>query len=225
MNLLEAPICAKAVARLRSKGWRVGCEIRTDNRPIDAAAILNGKVLALEAKVSLNEKLRYQLKRLTIRADYVLGVVGSPPRTEGINWCVKHDIGLWIVTDGPIIELVPYRQLTPNNKYRIDIIRRLERWDETIVGGVPNRLGIGVAQDVQRRVDEYRAANPNATWKEIYSSVPSHYDSYKNMYSSLRSNAERLAWRKRILARAKKISGAVQHRPDHAATNPKPAAL
>jgi len=66
---------------------------------------------------------------------------------------------------------------------------------------------------VQRRVDEYRAANPNATWKEIYSKVPSHYDSYKNMYSSLRSNAERLAWRKRVLARAKKISGTVQHRP------------
>ena len=188
MNLLEAPICAKAVARLRSKGWRVGCEIRTDNRPIDAAAILNGKVLALEAKVSLNEKLRHQL-----------------------NWCVKHKIGLWIVTDRPIIELVPYRQRTPNNNYRNDIIRRLERWNETIVGGVPNRLGIGVAQDVQRRVNEYRAANPNATWKEIHSSVPSHYDSYKNMYSSLRSNAERLAWRKRLLGRAKKISETLQH--------------
>jgi len=84
---------------------------------------------------------------------------------------------------------------------------------ETIVGGVPNRLRIGVAQDVQRRVDEYRAANPGATWKEIYSKVPSHYDSYKNMYSSLRSNAEGLAWRKRVLARAKKIAGTLQHRP------------
>ena len=172
--------------------------------------LLNGKVLALEAKVSLNKKLRHQLKRLTIRADYVLGVVGSSPRTDGINWCVKHNIGLWIVTGGPIIELIPCRQLTPNNDYRNDIIRRLERWDETIVGGVPNRLGIGVAQDVQRRVDEYRAANPGATWKEIYSNVPSHYDSYKNMYSSLRSNAERLAWRKRVLARPKKISGTLQ---------------
>jgi hypothetical protein len=127
-----------------------------------------------------------------------------------VNWCVKHRIGLWIVTDGPIIELVPYRQLTPNNNYRNDIIRRLERWDETIVGGVPNRLGIGVAQDVQRRVDEYRAANPGATWKEIYSKVPSHYDSYRSMYSLLRSNAERLAWRKRVLDRAKKISATVQ---------------
>jgi hypothetical protein len=210
MNLLEAPICAKAVARLRSKGWRVGCEIRTANRPIDAAAILDGKVLALEAKISLNKKLRHQLKRLTIRADYVLAVVGSQPRQEGIDWCVKRKIGLWIVTEGPIIELIPYRQLMPKNKYRDDIIKRLERWDETIVGGVPNRLGIGVAQDVQRRVDEYRAANPGATWKEIYSNVPSHYDSYKNMYSSLRSNAERLGWRKRVLGRAKKISGRVQ---------------
>ena len=77
------------------------------------------------------------------------------------------------MTDGPIIELIPYRQLTPNKSYRNDLIRRLKRWDETIVGGVPNRLGMGVAQDVQRRVDEYRAANPNATWKEIYSNVPS----------------------------------------------------
>jgi hypothetical protein len=65
------------------------------------------------------------------------------------------------------------------------------------VGGVPNMLGIGIAQDVQRRVDAYRLAHPNATWKEIYKNVPSHYDSFKNMYSSLRSNAERLASRKR----------------------------
>lgn len=95
-----------------------------------------------------------------MRADYVLGVVGSPPRKEGINWFVKHKIELWIVTEGPIIELIPYRQLTPNKNYRNDMIRLLEGWDETIAGGVPNRLGIGVAQDVQRRVDEYRAANP-----------------------------------------------------------------
>jgi hypothetical protein len=66
---------------------------------------------------------------------------------------------------------------------------------------------------VQRRVNEYRAANPNATWKEIYSNVPSDYDSYKNMYASLRSNAERLAWRKRVLARAKKTPGTLHHRP------------
>ena len=46
--------------------------------------------------------------------------------------------------------------------------------------------------------------------KEIYSNVPSHYDSYKNMYSSLRSNAERLAYRSRVLGRAKKISGTLQ---------------
>jgi hypothetical protein len=222
MKLLEAPICAKAVARLRSKGWRVGCEIRADNRPIDAAAILNGKVLGLEAKISLNKKLRHQLKRLTIRADYVLGVVGSPPRKEGINWCVKHRIGLWIVTDGPIIELITYRQLTPNNNYRNDMIRRLERWDETIVGGVPNRLGIGVAQDVQRRVDGYRAANPGATWKEIYSNVPSHYDSYKNMYSSLRSNAERLAWRKRVPGSHQENLWDASASPDHTATKLKP---
>jgi hypothetical protein len=196
---MEAPICAAAVARLRSKGWRVGCEVRIGYRPVDAAAILDDKVLVLEAKISLNEKLRHQLKRLTRRADYVLAVIGSNPRAEGINWCAKHKIALWMVTAGPLIELLPFRQLTPNNRYRNDVIKRLERWDETIVGGVPNRLGIGVAQDVQRRVDEYRVAHPKATWKEIYQNVPSHYDSFKNMYSSLRSNAERLASRKRAL--------------------------
>ena len=87
MNLLEASICAAAVARLRSKGWRVGCEVRIDYRPVDAAAILDKKVLALEAKTSLNEKLRHQLQRLTRRADYVLAVIGSEPRAEGIKLC------------------------------------------------------------------------------------------------------------------------------------------
>jgi hypothetical protein len=77
MNLFEASICAAAVARLRSKGWRVGCEVRIDYRPVDAAAILDKKVLALEAKISLNGKLRHQLQRLTRRADYVLAVIGS----------------------------------------------------------------------------------------------------------------------------------------------------
>ena len=196
MNLLEASICAAAVARLRSKGWRVGCEVRIDYRPVDAAAILDKKVLALEAKISLNEKLRHQLQRLTRRADYVLAVIGSNPRAEGINWCVKNKMGLWMITQGLVIEFLPYHQLTPKTHYRNDIIKRLERWDETIVGGVPNMLGVGVAQDVQRRVDQYRAAHPNATWKEIYENVPSHYDNFKNMYSSLRSNAERLASRR-----------------------------
>src|SRR4051794_8619569 len=143
MNFLEAPICAAAVARLRSKGWRVGCEIRIGHWPVDAVAILDKKALALEAKTSLSEKLRQQLKRLTRRADYVLAVIGSRPRAEGINWCIQNKVGLWIVTGGPLIELLPYRQLAPKNHYRSEIIKRLERWDETIIGGVPNLLGVG----------------------------------------------------------------------------------
>src|SRR5678815_2679217 len=57
--------------------------------------------------------------------------------------------------------------------------------------------GVGIAQDVQRRVDEYRMTHPTATWKEIFANVPCHYNNYKNLYASLRSNAERLAMRAR----------------------------
>jgi hypothetical protein len=106
-------------------------------------------------------------------------------------------VGLWLVNDGEVTELVAYFQQKPNTSHRNNLLERIKRWDQSVSGGLPNLRGVGIAQDVQRRVDEYRMTHPTATWKEIFANVPCHYNSYKNLYSSLRSNAERLAMRAR----------------------------
>jgi hypothetical protein len=198
MNLREAPICATAVAKLRADGWNLACEVLLNARAIDAAGLHNGKVIALEAKVWFSQKLRRQLSLRRRVADFVLAVVGTRPRDDGIRWCIKHGVGIWLVNNEKVTELVPCRQQNPNENYRQNLIDRIQRWDQTMRGGLPNLRGVGIAQEVQRRVDEYRAAHPTATWKEIFAKVPCHYSNYKNLYSALRSNAERLAIRARL---------------------------
>jgi hypothetical protein len=197
MNLREAPICATAVAKLRADGWNLACEVLLNARAIDAAGVRDGKVIALEAKVCLNQKLRHQLYLRRRVADFVLAVVGKRPHVDGINWCRNRRVGLWLVNDGEVTELVAYFQQKPNTSHRNNLLERIKRWDQSVSGGLPNLRGVGIAQDVQRRVDEYRMTHPTATWKEIFANVPCHYNSYKNLYSSLRSNAERLAMRAR----------------------------
>jgi hypothetical protein len=197
MNLREAPICATAVAKLRANGWSLACEVLLNARAIDAAGLRDGKVIALEAKVWFNQKLRRQLYLRRRLADFVLAVVGTRPRAEAISWCIKQRVGLWLVNNGEVTELVAYHQQKPSKYHRKNLIERIKRWDQSVSGGLPNLRGVGIAQDVQRRVDEYRMTHPRATWKEIFENVPCHYNNYKNLYSSLRSNAERLAMRAR----------------------------
>jgi hypothetical protein len=197
MNLRESPICATAVAKLRADGWSLACEVLLNSRAIDAAGLRDAKVIALEAKVCFNQKLRRQLYLRKRLADFVLAVVGTRPPAEGISWCIKQRVGLWLVNDGEVTELVAYHQQKPNKLHRQNLIDRIKRWDQSVSGGLPNLRGVGIAQDVQRRVDEYRLTHPTATWKEIFANVPCHYNNYKNLYSSLRSNAERLAMRAR----------------------------
>ncbi len=197
MNLREAPICAIAVAKLRAEGWSLACEVLLNARAIDAAGLRDGKVIALEAKVWFNQKLRRQLYLRKRVADFVVAVVGKRPRADGISWCLKQRVGLWLVNDGEVNELVAYHQQKPNKFHRQNLMERIKRWDQSVSGGLPNLKGVGIAQAVQRRVDEYRMTHPTATWKEIFANVPCHYNNYKNLYSSLRSNAERLAMRAR----------------------------
>jgi hypothetical protein len=202
MVLREAPICAAAVARLRSDGWKVACEIEVfDFRDkADAVALRGEKLMIIEAKVSLNNSLRHQAYRRQLTADLVLAVVGKMPRSDGVEWCESQGVGLWVVTDGNAEEIVECRQQNANAHYRQIMIERLSIADESVAGGVPHLKGIGAAQDCQRRVDEYRAEHPKATWKEIFANVSSHYATAANMYSALRSNKERLAWRARRAA-------------------------
>lgn len=202
LMLREAPICAAAVAKLRTDGWRVACEVSLWSSPIDAVGVKEDQVIALESKVGFTKGLMRQLSRI-YEADYVVGVVGRNPRGTSLMWCRERGIGLWLVSSGVVSELVIPKPQSPLEHHRKLLLERTIKFSEVhdeTVGGVPCQKGIGVAQFVQKAVDDYRRDHPEATWKEIHAAVPSHYRTAKNMYSALRSNAERLSWRERVKA-------------------------
>jgi hypothetical protein len=199
----EAPICAAGVKKLRDDGWRVVCEVWQWSRPIDAVAERSGQVLAMESKTGLTKKLKHQI-RWNLSADLLVAIVGTRPREEGLAWCREHKIGLWLVTENVVTELVQPQLQNPDNYHRkilLDALEQYERAGDTTPGGLPCQKGVGIAQWVQAAVDEYRADHQKATWKEIHANVPSHYRTHQNMYSALHSNGKRLAFRKRMKAR------------------------
>lgn len=200
----EAPICAAGVKKLRDDGWRVVCEVCQSYRAIDAVGERSGEVVIMEAKTRLTKKLKHQLQHADLSADYAIAIIGGRARQSGVEWCKEKKIGLWVVNDGVVTEILAPQKLTPLDwmrKQLVDAVNQYERLGDITPGGLPNQKGVGTAQWVQAAVDEYKAAHPKATWKEIHANVPSHYRTHQNMYSALRSNAERLAFRKRMKAR------------------------
>lgn len=197
----EAPICAAGVKKLRDEGWRVVCEVGQDFRAIDAVGERAGEVVIMEAKTRLTKRLKQQLQHANLSADYAIAIIGGRARQSGVDWCRENKIGLWVVNDGMVTEILAPQKLTPLEWMRKKLVDAVKRYDQFITpGGLPNQKGVGMAQWVQAAVDAYKAAHPKATWKEIHANVPSHYRTHQNMYSALRSNAARLAFRKRMKA-------------------------
>lgn len=196
--MIEADICKMAVEKLRSEGWAVKCEVAMHGQPMDAVAMRGEDVLILEAKLSFSKRLKHQVYHSIAYSDFGLAVVSTKPAAKTLEWCEKNRIGVWRV-NGAIAELLPIQRLNLYAPWmKAKLVESFRLAADGIDGGHPCRAGIGPAIDVQRRVDEYRALHPKATWREIHANVPSHYNTASNMYSSLRSNAERIAYRNRM---------------------------
>jgi hypothetical protein len=199
MEYPESRILEVALNKLRADGWRIVCEVPISFRNVDAVAVKDNELIVIEAKVCFNRGLKSQTQTLLWRADYVLAVVGSKPVASTIDWCNQWKIGAWVVKNDSLTELVDMQKLEPHVYLKADLLKKVNMLAHSrAVGGLPNQKGVGLAQDVQREVDAYKLAHPKATWKEVFDNVPSHYDNYKNMYSALRSNAGRLAYRDRM---------------------------
>ncbi len=199
VNLPEAAICDVAVARLRSNGWRMVCEVPWRGRYIDAGGTKDGDLILMEAKTCFTFGLRHQLNSLPFYAHFALGVVGSKPRGDAAVWCAKWGIGLWMVRGIEITELVPMQRQSPTAlRPVLSLVDRIQHIGEGVCGGRPNLKGVGPAQDVQAEIHAYRAEHPNATWNELYEKIPNHYVSAHSMASAMRNNAERLELRDRI---------------------------
>ncbi|MDD2765783.1 MAG: hypothetical protein PHE83_17610 [Opitutaceae bacterium] len=201
-DLPESRICAAAVAKLRSGGWQVACEVPFWERSIDAVGVNErDELFAIEAKTCFSKRVISQAWGAQSHVEYVVIAVGTRPRDQNLELARQHGLGVWRVDDSGTVQVLlgPVRQeMRPGDFYRTRLRESVRQMDGSVPGGMPCLDGVGPTADLQRRVDEFKAANPKATWKVIFAQVPNHFTSARNMYSALRANRERKSLRRRL---------------------------
>ena len=175
--------------RLKSEGWKVVSELPFHSSAVDGGALKGDEFILIEAKMVLSKKLLHQLSLAQLGSERVLAVIGTMPaaRNTGMGWCANQGIGVWLVENEKVIELLPIKK-NPSiiyKHYRDRLAGYCREWEESIDGGRPQEKGVGPAIECLKRVTEYRKANPDAAWKEVFRDVPNHYSSFRSMAQSL----------------------------------------
>lgn len=147
------------------------------------------ELIAVDLKVSLTQAVIYQAYRAQLRCDQVYCAVSTMPRMNSLNECMKFGLGVLNVKGETVRELLKpnpgVRVVSePWKKQFLEIIKGMEPGG---VAGLPVLKGSGPAQDVARRVTEFRKEHPSATWGELFHAVPNHYAHSKSMQGALTS--------------------------------------
>jgi hypothetical protein len=158
------------------------------------------RIVAVELKRSLTSGLirqGYHCKGIT-EESYV--AVMSEPRSTGVDRCKKMGIGILKVDGAIVIEiLAPLIKGVKGCDWRVDsLIETMKRSIPGGVGGLPCLKDKGPAQDVRRRIEEYRKNHPDAKWDELFKNVPNHYSSSKSMRAAQKVLSEKLERRLKI---------------------------
>lgn len=191
----ETDLYGPVKAWLKSQGCtKVVPEVPFYYSPIDAVGIAKDLVIGVELKVSLTAHLIRQASTIQVACDRVY--VGVPTNPRNLSRATKIGLGVLRIHDGEVVVLSESdnRHMMHWNKERI--AEMCARMSEEGVGGVPCLDGVGPAQDCKRAVDEYRAKNPKATWRELFENVPNHYASHDSMRNALTTGmALRARWK------------------------------
>jgi hypothetical protein len=197
LELLESTMSEPISNWLRSKGLEPYAEVSPRHwvRGIDLIGWDGAdRIIAVELKRSLTNGLiyqGYQCKGITEEA-YV--AVMSEPRAMGVERCKKLGVGILKVDGAIVIELLaPLIKGIKGCNWRLDsLIEIMRRSVPGGIGGLPCLKGKGPAQDVRRRIEEYRKDHPGAGWDELFKNVPNHYSSSKSMRTAQKVLSEKL---------------------------------
>lgn len=180
----ESDLYEPVKAWLKGQGCtKVVPEVPFYYSPIDVVGIGKDLVIGVELKVSLTRKLIHQACTIQVACDRVY--VGVPTQPRNLARATELGLGVLRVHEGQATLLSE-----SDNKHMMDwnkerIAETCARMSEKGIGGVPCLEGVGPAQDCKRAADEYRAKNPNATWRELFERVPNHYASHDSMRNAL----------------------------------------
>ena len=174
---------------LKAQGYTAYCEVPFYGRAVDIVAEKDATShqITVEMKVCLSCKVMIQAVELQTATPLVYCAVASKPRESSIEQCRKQGLGILTVGQDVTVILEPEQKIEPYKHRRFN----LSRLEPGGIAGLPNIKGVGPAQEVEKRIAEYRKTHPKATWKELYEAISNHYQSYRGMYGGMRMLKER----------------------------------
>lgn len=182
----EADLCDVVVAKLRATGWRVVCEIPFFGRRIDVVALKGKTLCCVEVKLAFTDTLFRQAKDCQITADWVVCAIAGNVTDRIRKIILNTGIGLWQIVGDEIITHQQPNTREPAGAYKQKMTAKVMSASEETRGGLPCSKNSGYLRKIAEDVATFRAANPKATWPQIYEAIKSPYSSGANLYSALR---------------------------------------
>lgn len=184
----EAEMSAPLIEYWSGRGYTVYCEVPFFENSIDMVAISDERVVVIEMKMSFTKHLLKQIESSGYHTHAAYGAVSSNPRASSIAAVRKCGFGLLRVYNSSVEMICESVAKELPREWILDHIRaNAELQEPGGVAGLPNLKGEGPARAVAREVIEYRSHHPNATWLDLFETIPNHYASMQSMRCALTS--------------------------------------
>ncbi len=173
---------------IKAQGMVAYTEVPVDNTLCDHVGVNwdTNELILIESKLSLTKDVAMQAFRKVPAGDAYVAIT-TCPRPKSIALATRYGVGILQVThDG-----VHVRSRPGTHKVRDTVVNkvlgRLSRLAPGGIGGAASIKGQSQARDVhaaiQRRLDD----DLNATWEDLFTSVPNHYASWRSLQSSMKN--------------------------------------
>lgn len=197
----EVALSAPVKAWLRSRGLKPCAEAPNWEAPIDLVGVSESLIVAVELKMSFTSQALRKAITNQFSANESWVAAPTQPRPQTVTKYERSGIGVLKVSGAEAIVLLAARtNMTEPIGARCNHLRE---WaadvpdNDDMEAGLPTLAGTGPAQDCERRVEEYRATQPKATWREIFAAVSNHYANPRSMARGIAAVYERRARKER----------------------------
>lgn len=189
----EAELSGPISAWLAKRGYAVYAEVPWRGRVIDLVGVRGAVTVAVELKGCMRWQVMEQAVNNQQYATLSFAAVGGVPHRTRLERLADLGIGVLVVTaHGARMVQKPNPRRFPAMADRKTLerfgafLRRLPRGG---VGGHPCERGHGPAKRCYRALRAYLEEHPEASWRELYAMVPSHYVSARNMRLAMQMQA------------------------------------
>jgi len=196
----ETDLSAPVAAWLESRGLAVYAEVPDCGSTIDLVgwSETRDRLVCVELKLSLTAEVQRQAQANARLTPQTYVAVPTRPRALSLTGCRERAVGVLRVQRDEVEVLLeaawPGRVWPPARERFLAHLRMMEPGGARFAGS-PTLAGGGAAQDCYERVSEYRAANPDAGWREVYGAVANHYANPRSLAAGMRAVQDRAGLR------------------------------